>query len=48
MALEQAEAEYETFNLKRIQQCDAAGREFDKAIKHLPPPSKPKKQGAKK
>lgn len=47
MALEQAEAEYETFNRKRIQQSDAAGGDFEKAIKHLPPPPKQKKAGKK-
>jgi hypothetical protein len=28
---------------RRIQQADAAGGEFEKAIKQLPPPPKPKK-----
>ncbi len=40
MAKELAEAEYEEFNQKRIQQSDAAGEEFEKAIKQLPPPPK--------
>ena len=48
MAKELAEAEYDKFNCQRIQQADAAGGEFEKAIKQLPPPPKPKKKGAKK
>ena len=48
MALEQAEAEYEIFSRKRIQQCDAAGGDFEKAIKHLPSPPKPIKKKVKK
>jgi len=48
MAKELAEAEYEKFNRRRIQQRDAVDGEFEKAVKHLPPPSKPKKKGAKK
>jgi hypothetical protein len=36
IAKELAEAEYEKFNQKRIQQADAAGGEFEKAIKQLP------------
>jgi len=47
MALELAEAEYETFNRKRIQQSDAAGGDFDKAIQQLPPPPKQKRSGKK-
>jgi hypothetical protein len=47
MAKELAEAEYDKFNLKRIQRADAAGGEFEKAIRHLPSP-KPKKKGGKK
>jgi hypothetical protein len=43
MAKELAEAEYEKFNQKRIQQTDAAGGEFEKAIKQLPPA--PRKRG---
>ena len=48
MAGELAEAEYDKFNRHRIQQADAAGGEFEKAIKQLPPPPKPKKKGRKK
>jgi len=48
MALEQAEAEYEIFTRKRIQQRDGAGGDFEKAIKHLPPPPKPIKKKVKK
>ena len=48
MAKELAEAEYNKFNRQRIQQADAAGGEFEKAIKQLPPPPKPKKKGGKK
>ena len=43
MAKELAEAEYEKFNRQRIQQADAAGGEFEKTIKQLPPPPKRKK-----
>ena len=45
MARELAEAEYDKFNRRRIQQADAAGGEFEKAIKQLSPPPKPKKKG---
>jgi hypothetical protein len=48
MAKELAETEYETFNRRRIQQADAAGGDFEKAIRQLPPPPKPKKKGGKK
>ena len=48
LAKELAEAEYDKFNLKRIQQSDAAGGEFEKAIQQLPPPPKRKKKGGKK
>ena len=48
MAKELAEAEYNKFNRQRIQQADAAGGEFEKAIQQLPPPPKPKKRGGKK
>jgi hypothetical protein len=48
MAKELAEAEYDKFNRQRIQQADAADGEFEKAIKQLPPPAKPKKRGEKK
>ena len=48
MAKEHAEAEYDKFNRQRIQQADAAGGEFEKAIKQLPSPPKPKKKGRKK
>ena len=48
MAKELAEAEYDKFNRQRIQQADAAGGEFEKAIQQLPPPPKPKKKGGKK
>lgn len=37
MAKELAEAEYEKFNLNRIQQVDEAGGEFEKAVRRLPP-----------
>jgi hypothetical protein len=47
MAKELAEAEYEKFNRRRIQQADAAGGEFEKAIKQLPPSPKRKKGGKK-
>ncbi len=48
MAKELAEAEYDKFTFQRIQQADAAGGEFEKAIKQLPKPPKPKKKGWKK
>ena len=48
MAKELSEAEYEKFNRQRIQQFDQAGGDFEKAIKQLPPPLKPKKKGGKK
>lgn len=48
MAKELAEAEYDKFNRQRIQQSDAAGGEFEKAIQQLPPPPKPKKGRGKK
>ncbi len=47
MAKEIAESEYDKFNLKRVHQADATGGEFEKAVKRLPPPPKPKK-GRKK
>ena len=47
MAKEFAEAEYDSFNRQRIQQADAAGGEFEKAIQQLPPPPKRKKGGKK-
>jgi hypothetical protein len=48
MAKELAETEYDKFNRRRIQQADAAGGDFEKAIRQLPPPPKPKKKGGKK
>lgn len=48
MAKELAEAEYDKFNRRRIQQADAAGGDFEKAIRQLPPPPKPKKTRGKK
>ena len=48
MAKELVEAEYDKFNRQRIQQADAAGGEFEKAIQQLSPPPKPKKKGGKK
>jgi hypothetical protein len=47
MARELAEAEYQKFHRKQIQQADQAGDDFDKAIKQLPPPTKRKKGGKK-
>ena len=47
MAKELAESEYESFNRQRIQQADAAGGEFEKAIKQLPPQPKRKKASKK-
>jgi len=48
MAKELAEAAYDTFNRQRIQQSDATGGDFEKAIQQLLPPPKPKKKGGKK
>jgi hypothetical protein len=48
MAKELAEAEYDMFNRRRIQQADEVGGEFEKAIKNLPPLPKPRKKGRKK
>jgi len=45
MAKELAEAEYEKFNLNRIQQADEAGGEFEKAVRQLQPKSKRGKGG---
>jgi hypothetical protein len=47
MARELAEAEYEIFHRKQIQESDQAGGDFDKAIQQLPPPPKRKKGGKK-
>jgi len=47
MAKELAEGEYDKFNLKRIQQSDAAAGEFEKAIKQWPPPPKRRRKGRK-
>jgi hypothetical protein len=47
LAREHAEAEYERFSQKRIQQADVAGSDFDKAIKQLPPAPKRKRGGKK-
>jgi hypothetical protein len=43
LAREMAEAEYEKFHSKQIEQSDQAGGDFDKAVKQLPPSPKPKK-----
>jgi len=48
MAKELAEAEYDKFSRQRIQKTDADGGEFEKAIRDLPTPPKPKKKGGKK
>ena len=48
LAKELAEAEYDKFNRQRIRQTDAAGGEFEKAVKQLPPSPKPKKKGGRK
>jgi hypothetical protein len=47
LAKEVAEAEYEKFHREQIKQADQAGGDFDKAIKQLPPPPKPKRGGRK-
>jgi hypothetical protein len=47
MVRELAEAEYQKFHRKQIQQADQAGSDFDMAIKQLPPPSRRKKGGQK-
>lgn len=46
LAVELAETEYEKFNRQRIQQADAAGGDFEKAIQQLPSPKR--KPGKKK
>jgi len=38
LAKQLAELEYEKFNLDRIRQVDAADGDFEKAVRHLPPP----------
>jgi len=48
MAKDLAESEYEIFHRQRISLADAADGDFEKAVKQLPPPSKPKKKGGKK
>jgi hypothetical protein len=48
MAKELAEAEYDKFNRLRIRETDTAGGEFEKAIRQLAPPPKPKKRAGKK
>ncbi len=47
MAKELAEGEYDKFSRWRIQQADAAGGEFEKAVKQLPLPRPKKKRGKK-
>ena len=47
MAKELAEAEYEKFHRKQIEQADQAGGDFEKAIKQLPPLPKRKNGGTK-
>ncbi|MFA7234053.1 MAG: virulence RhuM family protein [Terrimicrobiaceae bacterium] len=48
MAKDLAESEYEIFHRQRIALADAAEGDFEKAVKQLPPPPKPKKKGGKK
>jgi hypothetical protein len=48
MAKELAEAEYDKFNQERIQQTDAIGGEFEKAIQQLPAAPKGKNKGGEK
>ncbi len=38
LAKQLAKTEYEKFNRERVRQADAAGGDFERAIKHLPPP----------
>jgi len=47
LARERAEAEYEKFHRKQIEQADQAGGDFDKAIKQLPPRPRLKRGGKK-
>lgn len=47
IAKELAEAEYEKFNRQRIKMADAAGGDFERAIKKLPPKPKTKKKRGK-
>ena len=48
LAKEIAEAEFEKFHRRQIEQADQAGGDFDQAIQQLPPPPKPKKKGRRK
>lgn len=48
MAKDLAESEYDIFHRQQISLADAADGDFEKAVKQLPPPSKPKKKGGKK
>jgi hypothetical protein len=45
MAKEVAESEYDKFNRRRISETDAAGGDFDKAIKQFPPSPKKTNRG---
>jgi hypothetical protein len=48
LAKELAEAQYETYNRQRILQADAAGGEFEKVFKQLPPaPTSTRRRGKK-
>ena len=47
MAKELAEAQYDKFHQKEIEQSDKAGSDFDKAVQQMPPPPM-RKKGAKK
>jgi hypothetical protein len=47
MARELAEGEYEKFHRKQIHEADQAGRDFDKAIRQLPPAPRRRKGGKK-
>jgi len=39
-----AESQYEDFNVRRIQQADAEGNDFDRIVKQLPPVSGTKRK----
>ena len=43
MAQELAETEYDKFSRQRIAATDAAGGDFDKTIRQLPPPTRKKR-----
>jgi len=47
-ALQKAEREYEKFRRRELAAPSQVEKDFEQAIKQLPPPPKPKKKGGKK